>query len=437
MPVMLQDRLAFDFQSARRIDADGHMHVEVSNISIAAVNEYLGSEIPGAAAFGLQPDKIYRLLRDPGELQRAADTFNNKPLLTIHKAQNAATHDHELTVGSVSGPRFEPPYLKATLVVWDGDAIAGIQSGRQKELSSSYRYEYDPTPGTYEGQPYDGRMVNIVGNHVALVEKGRAGASVVVGDSLPTPKGQPMTVSRKAALTAYADEAKLAADAALAKVTANPSYKPVAAKFAKDAKIAKAAADAAKDDEDMSDDADLDDETEAEKAARLAKEAKDKKAKDAKAAKDKAAKDKAGKGKMAGDEDPDPDEEVDGDDPSTEKVKALAAKVEALEDEIESAMDNGAKVAEAKFKALREAERAVRPEFGDLALDSAEAIYKHALTQRGVTLKEVPASAYGAIYAALPKPNATPPRMAADSAGNADFYKRWPMLAPKTPATAK
>lgn len=39
------------------------------------------------------------------------------------------------------------------------------------------------TPGTYEGQPYDGRMTNIRGNHVALVEKGRAGPDVLVYDT--------------------------------------------------------------------------------------------------------------------------------------------------------------------------------------------------------------------------------------------------------------
>ena len=41
------------------------------------------------------------------------------------------------------------------------------------------------TPGDYQGEPYDGLMRDIVGNHVALVREGRAGADVVVGDMLP------------------------------------------------------------------------------------------------------------------------------------------------------------------------------------------------------------------------------------------------------------
>jgi hypothetical protein len=40
------------------------------------------------------------------------------------------------------------------------------------------------TPGVSpQGEKYDGVMRDIVGNHVALVKEGRAGADVVVGDS--------------------------------------------------------------------------------------------------------------------------------------------------------------------------------------------------------------------------------------------------------------
>jgi hypothetical protein len=41
------------------------------------------------------------------------------------------------------------------------------------------------TPGTSpEGEKYDGRMTQIVANHIALVEAGRAGPDVMVADSV-------------------------------------------------------------------------------------------------------------------------------------------------------------------------------------------------------------------------------------------------------------
>ncbi|MFY3690853.1 DUF2213 domain-containing protein, partial [Achromobacter xylosoxidans] len=45
--------LAFDRATVRRIDVDGRMHVEISNISKATVNPYRGSEIPDWEALGL------------------------------------------------------------------------------------------------------------------------------------------------------------------------------------------------------------------------------------------------------------------------------------------------------------------------------------------------------------------------------------------------
>ena len=79
---------------------------------------------------------------------------------------------------------FDAPYLKNSLVVWDGEAIKLIEDDKQKELSCGYRYRADMTPGTYEGVRYDGVMRDIRGNHVALVEEGRAGPDVLVADSI-------------------------------------------------------------------------------------------------------------------------------------------------------------------------------------------------------------------------------------------------------------
>lgn len=194
-------KLAFD-RSVRTVDVDGRMHVQISNISKANVCPYLGREIPGAESLGLNPDKVYMLLRDPGELAKAAGTFNNIPLLSKHVPVSADEPQKDLIVGSTgTDAMFEAPYLKNSLVVWDSIAIAGIDSKEQCELSSAYRYTPDMTPGVYEGIAYDGVMRNIVGNHVALVEVGRAGPDVVVGDANPFQQPMeydPMKASRKA-----------------------------------------------------------------------------------------------------------------------------------------------------------------------------------------------------------------------------------------------
>jgi len=166
--------------------ADGRLHVSVANISKACVNPYIGREIPGWKELGLDSSKIYYLLRDPKELEKGAATFNNLPLLDEHKPVTADDHDKERTVGSTGTDAvFNYPYLQNSLVVWTREAIQGVTSKKQRQLSSAYRYKPDMTPGVWEptGERYDGVMRDIIGNHVCLVEEGRAGADVVVGDS--------------------------------------------------------------------------------------------------------------------------------------------------------------------------------------------------------------------------------------------------------------
>lgn len=178
-------KLAFD-RSARRIDADGRLHVDRSHISKATVNLYYGKEIPGYEALGLQPDKVYRLLRDPVELERAAPTFARLPVLSEHVPVTVDAPRPDLVVGAIgSEVVFAAPYLDADLCVWDATAIAGIETDKVRELSCAYRYVPVMEPGEFEGQPYDGRMTEIQGNHLALVEVGRAGSDVVVADRNP------------------------------------------------------------------------------------------------------------------------------------------------------------------------------------------------------------------------------------------------------------
>jgi hypothetical protein len=176
--------LALDKDSVRKPKKDGQMEVEVSNISKACVNPYRGEEIPGWQDLGLDPNKVYKLLRDPKELEKGASTFNGVQLMQRHIPVSADDHQPWDVIGTMgSEARYEHPYLKNSMYVWVKDAIDDIESGRKKELSSGYHYKPIMEPGEYEGEPYDGRMTDIVGNHVALVRDGRAGDDVVVADS--------------------------------------------------------------------------------------------------------------------------------------------------------------------------------------------------------------------------------------------------------------
>lgn len=210
-------------------DAYGRVHLERVPITKAAINEYKGSEIPGYQAIGLDPSRLYKLLRDPEELKRAASTFNGIQLLIKHTPVSAEDHKPYDIAGTVgTRAEFEHPYLYNDLSLWARPAIDGVEDESRRELSSSYGYDPDMTPGQFEGQPYDGVMRNVRGNHVALVIKGRAGPDVAIDEHLVQPPVKteiPMTkktavpsrtaIRLQAALSALAMDSKPDLSAAL------------------------------------------------------------------------------------------------------------------------------------------------------------------------------------------------------------------------------
>jgi hypothetical protein len=136
---------------------------------------------------GLSADRTYRLLRDPDEIAAAARTFDNLPILREHCPVDAVDYRPDLVCGATAADsKFSTPFLENGIVIWAADVIRDIESGEKKELSASYRFVADMTPGTYEGESYDGVMRQLVGNHIAVVESGRCGPSVVVGDTKTT-----------------------------------------------------------------------------------------------------------------------------------------------------------------------------------------------------------------------------------------------------------
>lgn len=416
---MTELRLALDrAASVRKSDTDGHLHVSLTPISKACVNSYLGREIPGWQKLGLDAARIYRLYRDPAELEKAADTFNGKPLLFGHNPVSAASHDHDRTVGAVTGVVWKAPYLMAALDVWPSKAIDAIESGEHEELSPAYGYDPDMTPGTSpEGERFDGVMRNIRGNHVAMVRKGRTGSDVRVHDSkLPSLKEvfpMPATarLSRTAdvargALMAYA-KPRLAQDA---KIELAPMLKGINAKNLKAKAPALAKAFDAAVRPKLAQDADLDQadvQAVVEEVAELMKSESDDiaaavtepaAAPDAEDAPDMAGlmsflagklsdEDMAKVKAMCGKGD---DDKAEDRRPATPPVPPLAAQDKGKSDMVsKTAMDaalarKGEEIStqvRAEANAIREAERFVRPYVGEIAMacDSAESVHRAAL----------------------------------------------------------
>lgn len=366
----------------RSLDVDGRLHVADCRISKANVCPYYGKEIPGSEALGLDPNRIYNLYRDPAELERAAPTFANLQLLMAHVPVNADDPRIDVTVGVVgSDVRFEAPFLVASLAVWTAEGIALIESKAQAQLSCSYRYRPDMTPGvTLAGVAFDGVMRDIVGNHVALVEEGRAGPDVIVNDATPL----------EARTMKHPNVVKL-----LQKIGVLPATADV---LALDAELEKIGAKDAEP-EDKADDEDMEDDPEnpGQKRKKVAKDASEPAEPGPKKGETGAALDAAIKAKKL----------VTAEDAAT---MVAAAKLDAETNAV------------TRINALHAARKEVEPLVGIVAFDSAEAVYKFALDKVGVKTEGVHASAFPQLVAMAKAraASAPPARMAADAVSSAD-----------------
>lgn len=121
-----------------------------------------------------------------GEYRDAAEVFDEDSLRSYDLA--VVTNDHpaefvtmknraSVDAGAI-GTDARPDagkFVRASLVVRDADTIRAIKAGK-RDLSMGYTATVIVAPGvTNDGTPFKGRQTNIRINHVAIVDRGRAG----------------------------------------------------------------------------------------------------------------------------------------------------------------------------------------------------------------------------------------------------------------------
>lgn len=117
------------------------------------------------------------------ELARAAASWTHAPVTDDHppvmvNATNASEYQRGFVV---EVPRVVEVdgvgYLRARLRVTDAELVARILDGRT-QLSIGFLADVHPERGSFGGSRYDAVQRELAGNHVASVDKGRAGPSV-------------------------------------------------------------------------------------------------------------------------------------------------------------------------------------------------------------------------------------------------------------------
>jgi hypothetical protein len=162
-------------------------------IARTGMQEYAASEVPVESKDGA----MIQIHRSKDEVLRTETlaSFEGKPVTANHP-EGFVTPDNwnDLAMGFTTNIRAvedgEDGYIMADLMITNKDAIIAVRDGL-REVSCGYEADYtDNGDGT-------GAQKGILGNHVALVPRGRCGSQCAIKDSQSKHKGDNMTFKEK------------------------------------------------------------------------------------------------------------------------------------------------------------------------------------------------------------------------------------------------
>lgn len=169
---------AITIEGVKRRD-DGYL-VANARVARTGVQLYAGKEVG-------RPDMAVVRVYRPGEEVFSKDTmasFAHRPVTVDHPKERVDSDNwRKYAVGQTADEIVgESRYLRVPLMVADAAAIKTIEEGK-RELSAGYDCELDWTSGrTADGEDYDAVQRTIRANHVAIVDRGRAGPDCRIGD---------------------------------------------------------------------------------------------------------------------------------------------------------------------------------------------------------------------------------------------------------------
>lgn len=181
MTILVYDRISYAI-TRREYTDEGFLRVP-GRVARTGIQQYLASEL------GLKdrnPSEIINVYRPADEVFKpeSLSSYDCKDVTDDHPTEMvSADNFKKLTVGVVSGSATQDgDFVQAVLVIKDVGAIKKAEAGKV-QLSAGYTAEYVHEPGvTADGEQYEFIQRNIRINHVALVDRARAGAQARIFD---------------------------------------------------------------------------------------------------------------------------------------------------------------------------------------------------------------------------------------------------------------
>lgn len=171
---------AFPLGETQHVTPEGYLYCRAVPIARVGVQQYLNHELEPDAEGG--PDGVIHVERRHEDVfhEDTIASFEGKPIVDDHpeemlSPETVKQYQVGVTIHPRQGEGDMADHLIADLLIMDKDAIAAVRAGK-REVSAGYGAEYESL------SPGRARQHTIIGNHVALVKKGRCGPSCSIGD---------------------------------------------------------------------------------------------------------------------------------------------------------------------------------------------------------------------------------------------------------------
>ena len=181
MQITVNDRASYAVQSSRVFTDEGFLCVP-GRVSRTGIQQYLARELN----LDGDPNRIVNVYRPEDEVfkDESLASFDGSDITIEHPDALVNSKNYSKTsVGVVRGAaRRDGEFTMCDLIVKDRRAIDAISRGKC-ELSAGYTAIYDKVPGiASDGTPYEFVQRDIKVNHVALVDRARAGNNARIFD---------------------------------------------------------------------------------------------------------------------------------------------------------------------------------------------------------------------------------------------------------------
>lgn len=177
---LCDDMITLNDSTHRHKDDNGHLIIKDNPIAIAGVLPFLKGQIDPSST--IDSNEVVYVYRSADSLKQAYAMFSDKPIVYNHEwvGKDGERNNADGHIGS--RVYYKDGGVYGDLIIYNSNLIDKIENGECTQLSAGYSAVTRPEEGTFNDTKYTYSIFYTGVNHLAVVERGRAGSQLSIKD---------------------------------------------------------------------------------------------------------------------------------------------------------------------------------------------------------------------------------------------------------------